>query len=424
MVGGNRERTVLGTIVRTRLLAGLAVLALSAGIAVADASGPRQGGLEAFFTKRSYEPGERARLAVNSSASSLTIRIFRCGPERGRTDGRSSMRGVPVERTLRVRWGRSGWRSLPIRLEYWPSGLYFARVQAGSHAFFAPFVLRASASRSSRVAVVLPTNTWQAYNFRDDDGDGVPNTWYASEPVTTVQLARPFLNRGVPPHFRTYDLGFLRWLAVTGKYPDFLADEDLERVPSGRNLLRRYDLVVFPGHHEYVTAHEYDVMENYHDRGGNIMFLSANNFFRRVIRSGNSITRAEMFRELGRPEARWIGAQYVDWNQHAYPNRSYFVNGYANARWFFDGTRLGNGSRFGLFGIEIDARTPESPPGTRVLAVLTDLFGPGKTGEMVYHETPAGAKVFAAGAFTLGGSALVPPMSTMIENLWVRLSIP
>jgi hypothetical protein len=30
---------------------------------------------------------------------------------------------------------------------------------------------------------------------------------------------------------------------------------------------------------------------------------------------------------------------------------------------------------------------------------------------------------FRAGPFTLGGSALVPPMSTMIENLWVRLSI-
>jgi hypothetical protein len=41
-------------------------------------------------------------------------------------------------------------------------------------------------ARRSRVAVVMPTNTWQAYNFRDDDGDGIPNTWYANEAVTTV----------------------------------------------------------------------------------------------------------------------------------------------------------------------------------------------------------------------------------------------
>ena len=411
----------------------LIALVLSGGTGPTHASGRDhaseaalrpQRALEAFFTKRSYEPGESARLAIDSRASSLTIRIFRCGPERGRTAGRSSMRGVPVERPLRVRWHHSQWSFLPIRLFYWPSGLYFARVQAGARSFFAPFVLRAPLLRSSRVAVVLPTNTWQAYNFRDDDGNGVPNTWYASEAETTVRLARPFLNGGVPPHFRTYDLGFLRWLADTGKNPDFLADDDLERAPSGRSLLHRYDLIVFPGHHEYVTDHEFAVIEDYHDRGGNLMFLSANNFFRRVIRSGDSITRTETFRELGRPEARWIGVQYLDWNQYRFRNRPFVVVGYDKARWLFNGTELGNGSRFGVFGIEIDARTPVSPPGAHVLAVLKDIFGPGESGEMTYYKTPNGAKVFAAGAFTLGGSALSPPMSTMLENLWARLSVP
>jgi hypothetical protein len=43
---------------------------------------------------------------------------------------------------------------------------------------------------------------------------------------------------------------------------------------------------------------------------------------------------------------------------------------------------------------------------------------------VIQANPPAGAKVFAAGAFTVGGSALVPPMSTMIENLRVRLNIP
>jgi hypothetical protein len=191
---------------RTRLVGTLLVIGLAGGAGSTHAASSTGGGLEAFFVKRSYEPGERAWLAVNSRAASLTIRIFQCGPERGRTSGRSTMRGVRVDRPLTVRWGRAGWSTTPIRLAHWPSGLYYARVQAGAHSFFAPFVLRAPALRRSHIAVVLPTNTWQAYNFRDDDGDGMPNTWYASEAVTTVQLARPFLNRGVPPHFRTYDL--------------------------------------------------------------------------------------------------------------------------------------------------------------------------------------------------------------------------
>lgn len=36
---------------------------------------------------------------------------------------------------------------------------------------------------------------------------------------------------------------------------------------------------------------------------------------------------------------------------------------------------------------------------------------------MTYYETPRGAKVFAAGAFTLACSSWQPPVSRLIENL-------
>ena len=69
----------------------------------------------------------------------------------------------------------------------------------------------------------------------------------------------------------------------------------------------------------------------------------------------------------------------------------------ANARaapWLWDGTGLADGSTFGQFvggyGIEIDATTPESPPGTLVLAQIPDLFGPGLTAQMTYYETAGG----------------------------------
>jgi hypothetical protein len=43
---------------------------------------------------------------------------------------------------------------------------------------------------------------------------------------------------------------------------------------------------------------------------------------------------------------------------------------------------------------------------------------------MTYYETPAGAKVFSAGALNFGGSLDWHPMSDLMENLWRRLSVP
>ncbi len=111
-----------------------------------------------------------------------------------------------------------------------------------------------------RVAVILPTLTWQAYNFRDDDGDGASDTWYADRRRRSVRLARPFRDRGVPLRFRSYDLPFLHWLAWNGKPVDYLAQADLERISDARRLRRAYDLIIFPGHHEYVTSREYGLV--------------------------------------------------------------------------------------------------------------------------------------------------------------------
>jgi hypothetical protein len=94
------------------------------------------------------------------------------------------------------------------------------------------------------------------------------------------------------------------------------------------------------------------------------------------------------------------------------------------APWLFRGTKLRNGDTFGVYGIEIDARTTSSPPGTRVLAHIPGIFGAGKSAEMTYYTTPAGAKVFSAGVMNFGGSALWPIVSTMMQNLWTALSKP
>jgi hypothetical protein len=315
-------------------------------------------------------------------------------------------------------------RRIQVSLGDWPSGLYFAKLVAvGGKVGYAPFVLRPRNLGEHRIAVVLSTMTWQAYNFHDDDGDGIGNSWYATPSVHTVELDRPFIDRGVPPHFANYDQGFLRWLAHTDKSADFLTDDDLERM-SGDRLAALYDLVVFPGHEEYVTPHEYDAVERYRNRGGNLMFLSANNFFYRVVRRGTRIERSGRWRDLGRPEARLVGIQYLDWNQRRFRNAPYVVSDTRAAPWAFAGTGLHRGSRFGTYGIEIDSRTSVSPPGIRVLARVPDIFGRGRSAEMTYYETRAGARVFAAGTINFGGTAEWPPVPALLENLWSRLAAP
>ena len=59
-----------------------------------------------------------------------------------------------------------------------------------------------------------------------------------------------------------------------------------------------------------------------------------------------------------------------------------------------------------------------------MLCRIPEAFGPGKSAEMAYYETPRGAKVFAAGVMNFGGSALWPGVSEMTANLWNKLSRP
>ena len=383
-------------------------------------------GVEAGFTRAGYAPGATGSLRVSTDADTLAIQIFQAGPELEPTQGNDTMNGVPVTAPQTIDWtgNRSAPNTISIGIGDWPSGLYYARVTSSDgRVGFAPFVLRPGTLGANRVAVVLPTNTWQAYNFRDTDGNGWGNTWYVVARIRNVDLTRAHLNRGVPSHFRSSDLGFLRWLYRTGKKVDFLSDEDFQRVSDARRLADLYSLIVFPGHEEYVTGHAYDLTERYRNLGGNLAFLSANNFYRRVDREGDRLHLIDLWRNLGRPEASLVGVQYIACC-NGFPFGPYEVKGHGKAPWFFARTGLVNGATFGHGGIEIDARHSTSPRDTVLLADIPDLYGPGRSAEMTYYSSDAGAKVFAAGSLNFSGSALNPMTSILLENLWRRLAKP
>jgi hypothetical protein len=380
--------------------------------------------VEAAFQAESYRPGDLAALSFFNSAPTVTVQMFHSGPEHVHTVGNSELQGIAMSAPERLGAVSTG-RTVRLRIGNWPSGVYFARlVSTDGRLGFAPVVVRPRRLGTNRVAVVLPTMTWQAYNLRDDNGDGQGDSWYFSWKVKTAHLFRPYLDRGVPYHYRTYDLPFLHWLAWTGHDADILSDSDLESVHSAKTLARAYDLIIFPGHHEYVTTHEYAVVRGYRDLGGNLAFLSANNFFWQTIRRGNTIERTEQWRDLDLPEASLIGTAYRA-NDDGQRHGPWIVRDTRGAPWLFADTGLVDGSPFGNGGIEIDHTTSASPRGVHVLADIPDVLGAGLTAQMTYYETPAGAKVFAAGAFTLAGEVISNRVvRQLVANLWTHLARP
>lgn len=378
--------------------------------------------IEAAFPLESYRPGSIALLRFATTLPNVTLQVFRVGPERMRTVGNMEMRGVPVTHPVHLARIVAG-GATRVSIGRWPTGLYFARLTAaGGRIGYAPFVVPPQRLGQNRVAVVLPTRTWQAYNFRDDDRDGYGDTWYATAGHVTARLGRPFLNRGVPPHFRMYDLYFLHWLQQTGKQVDVLSQAELDAVRDPAELRRAYDLLVFPGHHEYVTAAEYDAVEGFRDRGGSLVFLSANNFFWRIDVRGNVMTRVAQWRDLGRPESALLGVQYIG-NDDGEHRGAWLVRTSPAGRWLFAGTGSVTGDRFSNAGIEIDHTTSHSPHGTQVVAEIPNLLGAGMTAQMSYYETKNGAKVFAAGAFTLAGSIRQQPVARLLDNIWAEILV-
>jgi hypothetical protein len=382
-------------------------------------------GIDAAFSERSAAPGTEATLVVRTDASALTLQMLRSGPETVPTYANSVINGIAVGAPVQVDWSQNGGAPAAITVPVgsdWASGVYAAQITGDDgRRGFAPLVVRPT-SPQARVAVVLPTSTWAAYNFYDADGDGWGDTWYARWKTNDVDLTRPHSTSGVPYRYRSYDLGFQHWLAQTGKRADMMSDEDLELFATPADLRAAYDLLVFPGHTEYVTGRVYDLVEAFRDKGGNLMFLAANNFFRKITRKDQRQTLVDEWRDLGRPEAALLGNQYVasDRGQRRAP---FTVVGADVAPWAFEGTGLTNGATFGLYGIEIDARSAASPASTQVLATIPDLFGPGRTAEMTYYEHWSGAKVFSAGALDFGGQMLLwPQTERIVENVWSRLA--
>ena len=429
-----RDRFIrIGPRARRRRLAAISLLVAGAMVAasvyvysvVAATPAP----LLAGFGERSYRPGQVALLRIGGGAvTRAKLQIFLAGASGGDApvlakpgwDKHTFGEAVTTPRLVRRSVGGAPW-TVPIRLgTNWPSGDYVARLTWPGHSDYAPFILRPK--RLGTALVIEPTNTWHAYNSLDGD------SWYMNPAVHVIDLTHPFaahdvkgrpVPAGLPRQFMVLDVGFLRWYWKSGYRADFFSDDDLENIKNVKQLLR-YKLIVFGGHEEYVTSHVYKLITEYRDAGRNLAFLSANNFFYKVVVHGDTMIGRTRWRDLGKPEASLVGAQYVGWNESNWPNRPYRVVNREAAPWLFKGTGLSNGATFGNYGIEIDEPNTVSPDDTDVLAEIPHEFGD-KAADMTIYSMGR-STVFDAGVFNFAASAHWPKISRMVSNLWSHLS--
>src|SRR4029079_14691174 len=156
-------------------------------------------GVDAAFGRGGGLPGEIATPVAATDATRTMMQILHVGPEPDETWSDDEIKGVPVSDPVTLDWTAHGNGPAPIEIDVradWPSGVYAARRDADDgRVGFAPLVVR-PARPASRVAVVIPTSTWAAYNFFDADGDGWGDTWYARWSKSRVDLTRPRRHAG------------------------------------------------------------------------------------------------------------------------------------------------------------------------------------------------------------------------------------
>jgi N,N-dimethylformamidase len=213
-----------------------------------------------------------------------------------------------------ARWRPSMEVVLPESL---PSGVYAARLRADGLVDRVPFVVRPARGRSSaRLAVLLPTLTYQAYGnervqfaIADTNPDVTPHDvhhmrvdeWLRRHPEVGLSLydrhadgsgCRYVSSRRPVPSLRPdyvnwltasprhlgADLYLLDWLDHHELQYDVITDHDLHH--DGSELLERYAVVMTGSHPEYCTESMLDGLHAYvWDHGGRLMYLGGNGFY-------------------------------------------------------------------------------------------------------------------------------------------------
>lgn len=274
----------------------------------------------AFTKSQSHAFGERVELFVHTNADSYDIEIINDtrDPQVVARFSDISGRRQPMPANLSV--DPCEWES-PFVLEpqaNWGTGAFVALLHASrdgesmTHEAF--FVIRPAARAKKRIAQILTTATWQAYNDwgRGNHYRSVEDGVSTDTPLPEVTRHRPWakglvrLPEGAPRHSDVADLAlgerpvyawlrwaldngfsrhfsdagwahyeqpFAHWMHVNRYEFDILTQDDLHLRP---DCLDGYDVAILVGHDEYWSWEMRDTMDAFIEGGGRLARFAGN----------------------------------------------------------------------------------------------------------------------------------------------------
>lgn len=432
---------------RARIVIRAAVPGPSAAwrIEAAHQAGP--GEIEGYAGATSVAPGAPLPLYVHSSGA-YRVEVYRIGWYDGAggvlvgclpaCDGSEPAQAQPAATVDKAMLEyRAPWRqtdALAVGAE-WPSGYYQANLVVESGKQYAiPFVVRGTASAPAPLLVIVPVNTWQAYN------EWGGKSLYSDPSATTVSFDRPYRPDDAQLPWRL-EYPLVRFLEAGGFRADYVTDADFDADPA---QLTRYHAVVVAGHNEYWTRGMRAGLENALGRGVDVAIMGGNTLYWQ-IRYANGDRRAlvEYRSASGDPDpqartktVRWrdqpvnvpecvlVGAEWQGGGSRPGPKTHDYTVVTAAGPWF-RGTGLTPGARLrGLVDYEWDAVQRSCPHQRKGLTVLFHYEGrstPQPRGvytstfltqdaDAVTFRTRSGARLFNAGSnyFALGLEPTAP----------------
>ena len=379
--------------------------------------------LTAYIGKESHRVGDVVQVCVHSTQKARAT-LFRLG--KTLEEVAWSMEIGPCQQSPAYdRWNGLRWRAnLEIETADLKPGAYCLRLQSvndRSITYQVPLLLRSVKSRA--VAVVASTNTWQAYN----DFSGLSN--YADRvspwPLGWVKKLMALLNIqlhfGDRHHFPSVPLptnrpndaidldmrdpqscpieNFSHLLRAEWSLLRFLEQENIEyNLYCDRDLaqdaeITDAEILIFNTHSEYWSEEMIGRLKAYLHSGGQALFVSGNNQYRKVDLLEDSLVVYD-FKTDSKGTAELLGAAY---DARGYQSYGGFRIAAAE-HWLFEGSDVASGDSFacavdqtgqqkGASGYETDKITEHSGAVT-VLAIGDNQEGPAY---MVYKQVGDGA---------------------------------
>jgi hypothetical protein len=413
-----------------------------------------------YVASQAVLPGQTERIYVDApGARRVRIRIYRIGWYGG-TGGRE----VLVSKPLRVspqrpcehrrttgltecRWHPTLSFTIPSAL---PTGIYIAKLTAGTGASDCLFVVRAG--RRAPLLAQLPTATYEAYNGWGGsslypggaDRVGLTGTTQAIE----VSYDRPYDSVTGAGQFFARDVAMVRFLERY-RYPvSYTTTESVDRDPA--QLTGHKALIDF-GHSEYWSARQENGFAGALRSGTSLLFFGSDTLAWRVRYAQAS----SLSSEAGKPDHAIVAYKQFASLDHdrsnptsVFPDRGARLSGSAYLgcitprlrrpgpptyryypwtpapgllpRWLFAHTRITAATRIpGIVGYELDERTAFTAPGTGVvgsgIAPCMAMREPGEPlpvgldfAQTTLYTEPSGAIVFNTG--TLGWELGLEPV--------------